>query len=422
VSESCGRFLVARVLSLPLPHRCSENAHPRFQLATAHLREPWPFVAAQLVPALMELFGDVEHTGYQAVTMHRIHVGKLLNFLWGVERHRGAFFGIAEGGSDAFVSFTQGLVSHTAKYLGDGLKELPVIRASRQTMADAAAWAELSPEAQADLRKRLSDAENVVRSCFFCAAQTTPLLARLTTRPAICARLVEGVLLGQLAAMLVQCIELLAGPKAGELKVETHGDAAAAAQQLGFAPRALLRELLGAFLNLAREPRFVDAVAASAMWRPRNWQAIAARAERVRVLDEAGAAGGAGAGDAMARLRDAIARIDDACLRAAEEQDLFSDPPEHFVSRRRRAHSRARVCARKGALTCEVRKLAHNTAPPLTRRPAPPSLPSLSPAARPAAPYAHARPGAAQWPSLRPRLDHAAAAGGPARPLLARAH
>ena len=191
-----------------------------------------------------------------------------------------------------------------------------MIRETRALMANAAAWAALAADEQADKRKLLSDTEGDVRSFFFCASQTTPLLALLTTRPAICARFVEGVLLGQVAAMLVQSIELLAGPRAGELKV---GDGA---KQLGFEPRVLLRELLSAFTNLGAEERFVEAVAASDMWRASNMTAAMERAERVHVLEEPGA---------MARLRAVVARVDAACERAAAERLDLTDAPDRFL-------------------------------------------------------------------------------------------
>ena len=53
------------------------------------------------------------------MTDHRVNVGKLLNFLWTVPAHRAAYFAIAEGGGETFAAFSQGLVSHTAKYLGE---------------------------------------------------------------------------------------------------------------------------------------------------------------------------------------------------------------------------------------------------------------------------------------------------------------
>jgi hypothetical protein len=293
-----------------------EIAHPRYRSATDLLRTPFPFVAAQLVPALMGLFGDVEQTGYGNVTRHRINVGELLNFLWGVPAYEASYFAIVDSGSAIFVSFTQGLVSHTSKYLGDGLKGLPVIRELRELMADAAKWGALEADRKADKRKLLAETEQTVQGCFFCASQTTPLLALLTSRPAICRRLVEGVLLPQVAAMLVQGIELLAGPRAGELKVS---DASSA---LGFKPRALLRELLTAFLNLAAEERFIEAVAGSAMWRSSAMLSAVERAERVHVLEEPGA---------TARLRAVVARIDAACGRVVEEEGELGDVPERFA-------------------------------------------------------------------------------------------
>jgi ubiquitin conjugation factor E4 B len=224
-------------------------------------------------------------------------VAAVLNFIWTLPAHRAAFHAIArargaasreaaaadnvvgtgtvaEEEEDRFVSFANGIIGHTTGVLTEALKGLPVIRDTLRSMGQPEVWGALDEEERGRRTSQLDETTSLVKSSLLLAAQTTPLLAVLTEERTICQEFMRGELVGRLAAMLVKGVADLGGPRGLELKVDNP-------ESYGFRPRALLKDLITATLNLAREPAFVEAVAQSGMWRAGEWDKVASVVERI---------------------------------------------------------------------------------------------------------------------------------------------
>lgn len=63
---------------------------------TSSMLSSTPYCQQYIPPALLELYGDVEHTGFYDKVEHRYKIALIVKFIWNNEKHRDSFRKIGE--------------------------------------------------------------------------------------------------------------------------------------------------------------------------------------------------------------------------------------------------------------------------------------------------------------------------------------
>jgi hypothetical protein len=98
----------------------------------SYLFEAHPLILAELVPALLGLYADVEHTDranqFYVKFQMRQYIGDLLAHCWALPAHREAWkrFAAAEGGRGPYLRFANMLINDAIYLLDESLKKLKV--------------------------------------------------------------------------------------------------------------------------------------------------------------------------------------------------------------------------------------------------------------------------------------------------------
>ncbi|KAJ2699689.1 Ubiquitin conjugation factor E4 [Coemansia sp. IMI 209128] len=210
-----------------------------------------------LVPALLRLYVDIEHTGshsqfYEKFNV-RYHIARTLRSLWArgqsyVEATR-RFFLLQHGtghsttgnlrrDQQVIEEFVARLMTDTTYLLDESLSKLAIIRDIEKRQADHAE----SPEQIEESTRRLQEAERMARSMVSLAHETVHMLAYLSKL--VPGPFQAGEVVDRLASMLNYNLKQLAGPKCSNLRVR---DMQA---RFSFNPRVLLSEITSVYLHL----------------------------------------------------------------------------------------------------------------------------------------------------------------------------
>lgn len=363
------------------------NADPAI-LSARHIAQPTVFVAQYLAPALMELYGDVEATGFYEKTTHRMKVAAILNYIWTLPSHRQAFHSIADGhyaqlqntttteavepttsssSSSAFVSFANGIIGHTTSVLTEALKGLPVIRSTLQLMSNLPEWNAFSDEERERRSSQLDDTVSLVKNSLLLASQTTPLLAVLTEDSTIAKAFMRGELVGRLTAMLIQGVTDLGGPKGIQLKVDNP-------EQYNFRPKELLKDLLITILHLGKQDIFIKNVAECGLWKAEAWDKVAGIVERIQLLPSPSSmnVGSSPRQPSLNELKDFIVRVNGMMETLEDEKEALNDVPEEFMDPLLCTIMRDPVKVPSGYVydrDCILQQILNNPVDPFTRAP-----------------------------------------------------
>lgn len=234
-----------------------------------------PLAQRHLAPCLLELYGDVEQTGFYEKLEHRYNIACLLKYLWRLGGHKAAFLRIAEA-RDAFVKFSHGLMNHINSLVTDALSSLPEIKLLQEEMADVPRWMALDDAAREQKQSLLADKERTVTSSLQLANETIHMMSYLTSEiqaPFVAMPDMRERLVSMLSSVLVK----LAGPRGVELKVNNP-------EQYKFRPKEMLKEIVETMLHFAGYPEFVDAVAANGYYDGQVFAKAAHIAGRTQLL------------------------------------------------------------------------------------------------------------------------------------------
>jgi len=143
-----------------------------------------PIARATLFPSLLALYGDVEETGFYAVSTHRYYIAKMMKWLWQFAAHRDSFQRVSDEEGDRFITFLNGLMNNTNKAINEAIESLPKVRIARQRMglrADGSAeakeeWAALSDEEKEREQQELSDMKDAIAGNLRSANESLELL------------------------------------------------------------------------------------------------------------------------------------------------------------------------------------------------------------------------------------------------------
>eukprot|EP01117_Protostelium_nocturnum_P008562 TRINITY_DN3077_c0_g1_i1.p1 TRINITY_DN3077_c0_g1~~TRINITY_DN3077_c0_g1_i1.p1 ORF type:complete len:974 (-),score=379.97 TRINITY_DN3077_c0_g1_i1:61-2982(-) len=207
----------------------------------------------QLVPALFQLYVNIESTGrnhqfYEKFEVRR-RIGIILKQLREYEMHQLTIKKQSE--SPLFVRFINLLLNDCQYLLDEMLVRLTEIKETESAMEDQAGWMALDETVRNDRWEKLQQNSNTVKSFCVLANQNIDLFNFLsfhTKKPFMVKELVDRI-----AQMLNYFINHLTGSKSLDLKVKDPS-------RFFFDPRYLLRKLIEIYLNFAEFDEFVQEV------------------------------------------------------------------------------------------------------------------------------------------------------------------
>eukprot|EP00940_MAST-03C_sp_MAST-3C-sp2_P002016 g2016.t1 len=287
----------------------------------ARLISDHPVAVRRLAPALMCLYGDVEHTGFYEKMQHRYRIAKILKHLWDLKSHRPAFVALCSD-PRGFEVFANGLMNHTTDLFTTALDKLPQIRAAQiKIRAGVSLDAEDESERDGDgggLRAHQEN-ERLVTGSLQLANETLSLLCLMTSNDAIAKEFTRSRLLcGALAAMLLELLRQLTGPKCVELKVENM-------EAYNFRPKVMLAEVARIFVHLERHDSFIRASASDGRYTNCGGAKFFRRA--VKILRTHGLIE-KGTVAKFDRFREQLVEIRDAI---EMEEEKLGDAPDEFL-------------------------------------------------------------------------------------------
>lgn len=283
----------------PESPRCNElfSSHP---VSTAHM-----------VPCLIGLYGDVEHTGFYDKLQHRYQIACMLNHLWNLPLHKPAFESISKD-SERFLGFAHGLMNHSNHLLAESLGKLAEIRKVQLEMAAPSEGPALTEAAREERLKTLQENEQAVTNSLMLVNQTLPMLAALTDGirvPFLCPELV-----GRLAGMLFTVMTRLSGKSSMELKVSDP-------EKYHFHPREMLAQVVKTVLNLSEHEEFVGAVVDSELVNDEKLEMLMGTFRRLSLLSE----------DRLAAFLAFTRRVHDVAQSRLEDLEALGEVPEEFT-------------------------------------------------------------------------------------------
>lgn len=238
-----------------------------------------------LLPALMMIYSDIEHTGRSSQFYDKFNTRELVvhifKVLWRNSHYRHHMVSLSSSDSDFFVKFVSLLLSDTTYLLEEALNTLLTIRklqnginpdataanprepddartgqeqrqGTDQEHIPASADADPTEPEQESPEQRLERTEQSAKMMLQLSGDNVDLLSTFTKSvPRI---FVTAEVVDRVAVMLNYNLAALVGPKCNNLKIRDP-------HKVGFDPKKMLTELVGVYLNLSEQPEFPYALA-----------------------------------------------------------------------------------------------------------------------------------------------------------------
>uniref|UniRef100_A0A061QXI9 RING-type E3 ubiquitin transferase n=1 Tax=Tetraselmis sp. GSL018 TaxID=582737 RepID=A0A061QXI9_9CHLO len=290
--------------------------------AISGLLENDPMVLKYLVPSLLRLYVDVEHTGrntefYEKFNI-RHNIGEILEYTWNVPKHREAWKREAEKdeGRGLYLQFANMLINDSIYLLDESLKQLPQMREIETAMADESAWTALSQQERQEREQTLQSSGRALRdflSLSGICVQTLCYSTEEITKPFLLPEMID-----RLAGMLNYFLLYLTGPERRKLRIKDP-------EKYGFRPRELLMQICKVYINLYnadRDREFIAAVARDdRSYRKEMFPEAVAVLKDCALLPPDGL-------DCLIRLS---ADVEEAAQKGAEEEEELGDIPDDFL-------------------------------------------------------------------------------------------
>lgn len=245
-----------------------------------------------------------------SVVINLTEIAKILKLTWDTKEHRTAFR--AETSKEEFIRFVNFLLNDTTFLLDEALSKLKTIHDIQQEMADKAAWLALTEEQRKDRKKLLRAAESQATTFLIYSYEVLYLLKTLTAESP--EPFLKGEIVDRLAASLDFNLNVLAGPRCQELRVQDR-------EKYHFRPRELLGDIMQVIMNLANKDTYVVATAKDG----RSYSK-ALFDNAVRIATRAGIK----AEHEVQVLRRMVDKIEEIKLAEAEEEELGETPDEYL--------------------------------------------------------------------------------------------
>eukprot|EP00873_Tetraselmis_striata_P001321 jgi/Tetstr1/421585/TSEL_012529.t1 len=319
------RLAEALMLLLPPDALNSRRGYHRPAVSTSvsSLLESDPMVLEYLVPALLRLYVDVEHTGrntefYEKFNI-RQNVGEILEYTWNIPLHKEAWKKVGEEeGRGLYRQFAHMLLNDAIYLLDESLKQLPQMKEIETAMADAAAWSALPQQERQEREQTLQNSGRMLRDYLMLSGICVRTLCYSTeeiTAPFLLPEMVD-----RCAGMLNYFLLYLTGPQRKKLKIKDP-------EKYGFRPKELLTQIIQVYLHLyaadaAADGVFVKAVAADdRSYRPEMFSEAAAVLQDFGLVPQ----------EEIELLQKLAAAVEEAVKQGELEDEELGEVPDEFL-------------------------------------------------------------------------------------------
>jgi ubiquitin conjugation factor E4 B len=354
-----GRF--PELLRLWLPSSIGpDSPPPSVEALAASALTSHPLARTRLLPALLELFVDIEYGERQFYEKFntRYSIALLLQHLWLVPQHRRQFEACSRD-KPFMLRFINVLLNDMIYLLDEGLRHVAEVGQNQRALANVQEWNALAVAEQEERREGFARTERIAGSLMALAGAVVHMVWYMTNEedggsiePFVMPEVVDRM--GQMVAFFVA---QLVGPSVEALRIEHR-------ERVNFHPRTLLTEILSIFLHLAGRDDFLRSVAADQRsFTPELFVSAAALARKRALLSER----------QLQVLEGRAARLRELANEVKEDDEKLGEIPERFLDPLLSAlmrdpvilpHSKQRV-----ERTSIVRHLLNDPCDPFTRQP-----------------------------------------------------
>ena len=232
------------------------------QFVRASLLNSNKLVVANLAPALLRLYGDVESTGYYEAITHRHHIATILKHVWEDSSHRPAFRGFAHtDNSETFVRFANGIFNQTNDGIAGSLQRLREIKQIQDERASPQ-WLQMTEDERNQKLENLAEHERNSSGQLLLANEVINMIRYLSLDPVFVAAFMKESLALRLAGMLSSVLVSLSGPRGLDFKIDNP-------EQYNFYPKEMLTRIFETLLRFAQGggDTFIEAVAACGFYK-----------------------------------------------------------------------------------------------------------------------------------------------------------
>jgi len=279
-----------------------------------HFLRNHPRAVSDLAPALLALYGSVEHVSEEERVNCRVHCARLLKYLWGASSAHRATFRRISADHDKFVRFANGLMNETNAYVAQIMEKLLDVRAVQVRMANSTQWTTLSQEERDEELKRHAGNEQTLRSFLPLCNETIHTVSYLSSDKDIRTPFLLPALLDRLSSMLLSVLVQLVGAKGLDIKVDNP-------ESYDFYPKQMLKEICETIVHFSSSPEFQESVSRSGYYttHPTVLPKAASTVRKHRILNP-----------------DALEALDSLCQTAAQfkvdgDAESSVDAPDHFL-------------------------------------------------------------------------------------------
>ncbi|CAD6500453.1 BgTH12-07630 [Blumeria graminis f. sp. triticale] len=219
-----------------------------------------------LLHALMKFYIDVEctgaHTQFYDKFNIRYEIFQVIKCIWTNNIYQQRLIQESKTNTEFFLRFVNLLLNDATYVLDEALTKFPKIHDLQQELKTNNL---LSPEQRIAQEEELRTAESQAQSYMQLTNETVSMMKLFTK--SLSASFTMPEIVDRVAAMLDYTLDILAGPKSTNLKVDDM-------KKFQFEPRTLLSEFVDIFLNLGVSENFIRAVAQDGRsYKPSNFEA-----------------------------------------------------------------------------------------------------------------------------------------------------
>lgn len=257
---------------LPMRHRERSREDMLFGLGLSHpvqsdgphsdLLETHNEGQKYLAPALLLLYGDVEHTGFYEKVPFRRYMMIVLKHLWNLSTHRQAFRGIANishadnisSEPTEFISFANGLINGTNELVKETLVSMQKIKEAQDLMKNPLEWSRLNEEEKNQLTEKNGENERILKANASLCLETLNMLNFLTSDECIRKPFLMTEILKRFTSMLLFVLNKIVGSNSLLLKIDNM-------ESYNFNPKIMLTEVCQTIIHFTEHEEFVICMA-----------------------------------------------------------------------------------------------------------------------------------------------------------------
>jgi ubiquitin conjugation factor E4 B len=206
-----------------------------------------------LLHALMKFYIEAESTGVNTQFYDKFNIRyeifQVVKCVWSNDVYKRQLTDSSQTNRSFFVRFVNLLLNDATYVLDEALSKFPKIHELEEELEQGQSMAQQDRQKK---EEELQQAQSLAKSYMQLANETMSMMKLFTD--ALSEAFTMPEIVQRLAGMLDYNLDVLAGPKSSQMRVQNP-------EKYNFQPKVLLPELVDIYLNLSGSPAFIEAVA-----------------------------------------------------------------------------------------------------------------------------------------------------------------